>query len=40
MDEGEFMRTINEMKAVMYDESVDVKSMVQRIVPTYKPEII
>jgi len=37
MDEDLFLQTLNEMKVVMYDENVDVRSLVQRIVPTYVP---
>ncbi len=37
MDEELFLETLNEMKAVMYDENVDVRSLVRRIVPTYTP---
>ncbi|MBR7132695.1 MAG: polysaccharide biosynthesis protein [Clostridia bacterium] len=38
IDEELFKETINEMKAVMYDETVDVKALVCKIVPTYTPE--
>jgi FlaA1/EpsC-like NDP-sugar epimerase len=34
-DEGEFFETLEEMKAVMYDETINVRELVKRIVPTY-----
>ena len=38
IDEELFYKTLDDMKAVMYDESTDVREMVRRIVPTYMPE--
>lgn len=37
-DEGEFFETLEEMKAVMYDETINVRELVKRIVPTYLPK--
>lgn len=34
-DDNEFWKNINEMKTVMYDDTVDVKSMVKSIIGTY-----
>lgn len=39
-DEEVFYKTLEKMKAVMYDENVDVRSLVQQIVPTYSPNNI
>lgn len=38
IDEDLFKEVLDKMKAVMYDESVDVRSLVQQIVPTYIPK--
>lgn len=38
IDEEVFYKTLDDMKAIMYDESVDVKELVKRIVPTYLPK--
>ncbi len=38
IDEEVFFKTLDEMKAVMYDESVNVRELVKRIVPTYLPK--
>lgn len=37
-NEEEFFVTLDEMKAVMYDETIDVRELVKRIVPTYLPK--
>ena len=35
-DEEEFLSILEEMKNVMYDEDVDIRCLVKRLVPTYK----
>lgn len=39
-DEKVFFDTLEKMKAIMYDETIDIKGLVRTIVPTYKPENI
>ncbi|MGN0492319.1 MAG: polysaccharide biosynthesis protein [Acutalibacteraceae bacterium] len=34
-DEKEFFKTLDEMKSCMYDDSVDIRALVKKIVPTY-----
>lgn len=36
IDEDVFFATLDEMKNAMYDEDVDIRALVKRIVPTYK----
>ncbi len=36
IDENVFFATLDEMKTAMYDETVDIRALVKRIVPTYK----
>ncbi len=36
-DEQEFMQILEEMRSVMYDENIDMRNYVKRIVPTYNP---
>ena len=38
IDEKLFLKTLDDMKAVMYDEDVDIRELVKRIVPTYNPQ--
>ena len=39
IDEEVFFKTLDEMKAVMYNENVDVRELIKRIVPTYIPNV-
>ena len=34
-DENEFFNTLDEMKSCMYDDTVDIRALVKKIVPTY-----
>ena len=37
IDEELFLKTLEEMRVSMYDESVDVRALIMKIVPTYVP---
>ena len=37
-DEELFYKTLDEMKACMYNENVDVRALIKQIVPTYTPD--
>ena len=37
-DEDVFYKTLDEMKTCMYNENVDVRELIKRIVPTYTPD--
>ena len=36
-DEDELMNELDKLREVMYDEDCDIRALVKRLVPTYKP---